>query len=172
MRGPRIGYNAGDLILLYFEPERSIHTFSIDYEIKQDLYPVLEFGWQNVEIDHEHFKYSSDGFFARVGADMNLFKYDNPEDYDMGFAGVRYGIAYMTHSARDIRIEEAYWGGISKITTWFGEGMPMLLGLVIAPLVVAILVMGKAEGLMEGVNGARNKIRTCHHLNVMEALYR
>ena len=46
----------------------------------------------------------------------------------------------------------AYWGGISKITTWFGEGMPMLMGLVIAPLVVAILVMGKAEGLMEGVN--------------------
>ena len=46
----------------------------------------------------------------------------------------------------------AYWGGISQITTWFGEGMPMLMGLVLAPLIIAILVMGKAEGLMEGVN--------------------
>lgn len=45
-----------------------------------------------------------------------------------------------------------YWGGISQITRWFGEGMPMLLGLVIAPLIVAMLLMGKAEGMMEGVN--------------------
>ena len=45
-----------------------------------------------------------------------------------------------------------YWGGISQITKWFGEGLLMLLGLVIAPLVVAMLVMGKAESIMEGVN--------------------
>ncbi|UCC20086.1 MAG: hypothetical protein JSV62_02050 [Promethearchaeota archaeon] len=45
-----------------------------------------------------------------------------------------------------------YWGGISQITKWFGEGLPMLLGLVIAPLIVAMLIMGKAESLMEGVN--------------------
>ncbi len=45
-----------------------------------------------------------------------------------------------------------YWGGISKITTWFGEGMPMFLALVIAPLIVGFITIAKAENTMEGVN--------------------
>ncbi|MBY9015085.1 MAG: hypothetical protein KGD68_05265 [Candidatus Lokiarchaeota archaeon] len=45
-----------------------------------------------------------------------------------------------------------YWGGISQITTWFSEGMPMLLVLVMAPLIISMLSMAKAESFMEGVN--------------------
>jgi len=45
-----------------------------------------------------------------------------------------------------------YWKGISQITIWFNEGLPMLLGLVIAPLVVAMLIIAVSEELMEGVN--------------------
>ena len=112
VRGPRIGYDAGALTLLYFEPDRHLHTFSIDYELKQDIYPAIEFGWQNVNIDKKEYRYFSDGLFARIGADINLFKYDNPVDYDMGYAGVRYGFAHMRHSASNILIEEAYWGDL------------------------------------------------------------
>ena len=112
VRGPRIGYNAGSLALLYFEPERSIHTFSVDYEFKQDIYPVLEFGWQNVEISKDAYRYNSDGVFAKMGVDINLFNYDNPVDYDMGFAGVRYGMSYFAQSAGNIDIEEGYWGNL------------------------------------------------------------
>ncbi len=45
-----------------------------------------------------------------------------------------------------------YWGGISQITTWFGEGLPMLLALVMAPLIISMIVMAKAENIMDGVN--------------------
>jgi len=45
-----------------------------------------------------------------------------------------------------------YWGGISQITSWFGEGLPMLLTLVVAPLIIAMIVVAKAERFMEGVN--------------------
>ena len=45
-----------------------------------------------------------------------------------------------------------YWGGISQITTWFGEGLPMFIVLVITPLIIMLLVMAKAEDLMEGID--------------------
>jgi vacuolar-type H+-ATPase subunit I/STV1 len=45
-----------------------------------------------------------------------------------------------------------YWGGISQITTWFGEGLSMFAALVIAPLIIMLIVVAKTEGLMEGAN--------------------
>ncbi|MHA2268302.1 MAG: V-type ATPase 116kDa subunit family protein [Promethearchaeota archaeon] len=45
-----------------------------------------------------------------------------------------------------------YWGGISQITTWFGEGLSMFVVLVIAPLLTMLIVVAKAEGVMEGAN--------------------
>ena len=45
-----------------------------------------------------------------------------------------------------------HWGGISQITTWFGEGLLMFLALVIAPLIIMMLAMAKAENFMEGVD--------------------
>jgi hypothetical protein len=114
IKGPRIGYDAGGLALLYFEPERRVHTFSLDYEIKTHIYPALELGWQNVEIDRQQYHYLSDGKFARIGVDINLIRDENPDNYDMGFAGVRYGISAMNHSVNNIVIEEAYWGDITN----------------------------------------------------------
>jgi V/A-type H+-transporting ATPase subunit I len=45
-----------------------------------------------------------------------------------------------------------YWGGISQITTWFGEGLPMLLTLVMAPLIISMVIIARVEGIMDGVN--------------------
>jgi V/A-type H+-transporting ATPase subunit I len=45
-----------------------------------------------------------------------------------------------------------YWGGISQITAWFGEGLPMLLALVMAPLIISMIIMARAESIMDGVN--------------------
>ncbi|MHA2408302.1 MAG: V-type ATPase 116kDa subunit family protein, partial [Candidatus Ranarchaeia archaeon] len=45
-----------------------------------------------------------------------------------------------------------FWGGISQITTWFGRGLPMFFALVITPLIIMLIVVAKAESLMEGAN--------------------
>jgi len=45
----------------------------------------------------------------------------------------------------------AYWGGISNISRWFAEGIPMLGGLVMLPLILVIVFTGIAEGFMEGI---------------------
>ena len=44
------------------------------------------------------------------------------------------------------------WGGISQITTWFGAGLQTFLVLVITPLIIMLVVMAKAESLMEGID--------------------
>jgi V/A-type H+-transporting ATPase subunit I len=45
----------------------------------------------------------------------------------------------------------AYWGGISNISSWFADGLLMLLGLIILPLVLIMVVTGLAENFTEGI---------------------
>ena len=45
----------------------------------------------------------------------------------------------------------SYWGGISSISKWFAEGLLMMVGLVIAPLILLVVFTGIAEGFMEGI---------------------
>lgn len=45
----------------------------------------------------------------------------------------------------------AYWGGISNISSWFAEGLPMMLGLIVLPLALIIVVTGLAENFTEGI---------------------
>lgn len=113
-RGPRIGYDIGNLALLYFEPERMIFTASVDYEVAQDIYPVVELGYQNVRIRKENYDYVSNGIFVRPGVDVNFLKYEENDVYEMLFAGLRYGFSSMNHRAEDIRVEEEYFGGLAS----------------------------------------------------------
>jgi hypothetical protein len=113
IRGPRIGYDVAGLALLYLEPERTIHTISVDYEVLQDIYPVVEFGFKNVLMDRENYSYSSNGLFARAGVDVNLLKYEETNVYEMFYAGFRYGLSYMTHKADNISVPEDYYSGTS-----------------------------------------------------------
>jgi hypothetical protein len=113
LRGPRVGVDLAGLVLLYTEPERSIYTFSVDYEAWQDIYPVLEFGFQNVKLKRETYNYISSGIFGRFGVDLNLLKYEQTNVYEMFFTGFRYGISYLTHQADDIYLADPYFGDVT-----------------------------------------------------------
>jgi hypothetical protein len=110
LRGFRIGYDLASLALLYFEPQRMIYTVSVDYEAWQDIYPVIEAGYQSVRIEEDKYRYESGGFFARAGLDVNLMQYERPDVYDMIYGGLRYGISNFNHRADDIFIQEDYFG--------------------------------------------------------------
>lgn len=45
----------------------------------------------------------------------------------------------------------SYWGGISSISKWFAEGLLMMAGLIITPLILLIVFTSIAEGFMEGI---------------------
>ncbi|MCK4852970.1 MAG: hypothetical protein KAT31_01880 [Bacteroidales bacterium] len=111
VRGPRISYDLASLALLYFEPERMVYTVSLDYELKQDLYPVIDLGYQHVNINRDNYDYRSNGMFARLGADVNFLNYDNdPNVYEMMYAGGRYGVSFYNQQAENITIPDEYWG--------------------------------------------------------------
>lgn len=114
VRGPRISYDLGSLTLLYFDPDRMLYTVSVDYEIKQDVYPVVDLGYQHVKINRDNYLYSSSGMFARIGTDMNMLNYDKQVDvYEMMFVGARYGFSLFHQQAENITIPDPYWGDFS-----------------------------------------------------------
>ncbi len=44
-----------------------------------------------------------------------------------------------------------YWGGISNLTIWFGEGLFMFLALVVSPLIIMTIASSILKGVMEGI---------------------
>jgi hypothetical protein len=113
VRGPRIGVDLASLVLLYFEPERMIYTISVDYEAWQDIYPVIETGYQHVRITKDIYSYSSSGLFVRAGADINVMKYERTDVYEMIYAGLRFGYSNFYQRADDILLREDYFGDIT-----------------------------------------------------------
>ncbi len=111
VRGPRISYDLGSLALLYFDPDRMVYTISVDYEMKQDLYPVIDLGYQHVKINQDNYSYTSSGMFTRIGADVNMLNYDKQVDvYEMMYVGGRYGFSLFNQEAENITVPDPYWG--------------------------------------------------------------
>jgi hypothetical protein len=111
VRGPRISLDLASLRLLYFEPERMVYTISVDYELKQDIYSVIDLGYQNVKINRDNYHYASRGMFTRIGADVNMLNYDKQVDvYEMMYVGGRYGFSLFNQQAENITIPDPYWG--------------------------------------------------------------
>jgi hypothetical protein len=113
VRGPRIGYDLASLALLYFEPERMIYTVSVDYEAWQDIYPVIEGGYQHVGIEKDIYRYTSSGLFIRAGVDVNLMQYEQTNVYEMIYGGLRYGFSNFSQKADEILIREDYFGDLT-----------------------------------------------------------
>ena len=111
VRGPRISYELASLTLLYFDPDRMVYTISVDYELKQDIYPVIDLGYQHVKIYRDNYHYASSGMFTRIGADINLLNYNKQVDvYEMMYVGGRYGISLFNQQAENITVPDPYWG--------------------------------------------------------------
>ena len=114
VRGPRISYDLASLALLYFDPGRMLFKVSVDYELKQDVYPVMDLGYQHVKINRDNYQYGSDGWFARVGTDVNLLNYNKQVDvYEMLYVGGRYGFSSLNQHAGQITVRDSYWGDLS-----------------------------------------------------------
>jgi hypothetical protein len=109
-KGLRLGMDISRFSLYYFDPGRVAYEFSGDYEIKRDLYLTGEYGMQTVNLAKPTYNYYSKGDYYRIGFDRNFLKYDNPDDYDMAYLGLCYGISNLKHSADSIKIPENYWG--------------------------------------------------------------
>jgi hypothetical protein len=113
VRGPRISIDLASLSLLYFDQDRMVYTVSVDYEIAQDIYPVLDLGYQTVKINRDNYDYLSNGFFFRAGADVNFLKYEGTHVYEMLYGGIRYGFSNFMQKADNISVPDDYFTGLN-----------------------------------------------------------
>ena len=118
IKGPRFGFDLSRLTLYYFELQRKAFEFSLDYEIKRNYYPVVEFGLQEIKMEEPTYNYQSDGYYLRLGMDYNFQKNLSIDQYEMVFFGFRYGFSSQDHSADNIIIENDYWGD------YYAESVP------------------------------------------------
>jgi len=104
--------------MIAFEPAVTSIDLSIDYEMKRDLYAVLEGGWSSISFSDTNYAYDGTGIFFRGGIDHNMMELERHNDYTMGFVGFRYGFSSYKQQADHIILTDPYWG---NYTTYIPE---------------------------------------------------
>lgn len=105
--------------------DRNGIEFSIDTEVKGKYFPVLELGQEAVSLDRENYTLDGAGFFIRAGADNNFLKYQNNNDRDMFFMGVRMAYAFLSQDANNIAINN---NGIDEIFNYNNQNFNVIWG--------------------------------------------
>jgi hypothetical protein len=133
IKGPRFGFDLSRLTLYYFEPERTTWEFTVDYELKRNYYPLIEFGLQSIDLEEETYNYRSEGYYFRIGMDYNFQKNTSVDQYEMVFFGFRYSFSEQKHSADNILIQDDYWGDFYAEsvpeTTFYGHWLELAGGI-------------------------------------------
>ncbi len=110
--GPRIGIDLARFAYIFAKPSEVGAAFSADMEIYENIYPVLELGYNSISEQTELFDYTSGGTFLRLGADYNLLPVTDRSLHHSITVGFRYGITAFSHHADQILITDDYWGNM------------------------------------------------------------
>ena len=102
---------------------------AVDTEIKQNLFIEAGMGVANLNLDDKFLDYKSNGMFLTLGANLNLTKYQTPQDRHIFYVGFHYGYAFMAHEATDIYYSN-HWGTPdlfipleNRTASWLGLAM-------------------------------------------------
>ncbi|MBU8892575.1 MAG: hypothetical protein KOO66_07330 [Bacteroidales bacterium] len=106
IKGVKFGVNAGRFSDYLFKPERISYEGSIDINLCNKYFGVIEAGYSEISLTKDNYSYISDGYFIKAGMDYNLLK-AYPTDF-LGI-GFRFGNSVFSHSANDIIIESEHW---------------------------------------------------------------
>ena len=110
----RIGVNISTPLITAFVNDsatrRSGYEVTLDYCLKNDSYIVLEAGFGSSKISYPELSYSSNNSYARIGIDKSMLQRLFPNDWDMLFIGVRYGIAFINRSEATFTTTDDFWG--------------------------------------------------------------
>lgn len=110
VRGIRLGCDLSRFGVPFFQNGRTATEFSIDTEIKRDLFPTFELGFENSKVNNDRITYKSNGLYGRVGVDYNILKRENPTSRNVFFVGMRYGFSAAKQET-DWNIKPGYWEG-------------------------------------------------------------
>lgn len=105
-----IGIDIAQPITNAFSDNRTGYEGIIDYYCGKELYVVLEGGYGNATVDYTDLKYKSTNTFFRLGVNKSILVRLSNSDWDMGFIGVRYGLASISRSAGTYTVVDDLFG--------------------------------------------------------------
>ena len=97
---------------LWNKGDRTGVEFSAEIELKPNIYPVAEAGWEKFTLDQNFVNYSSSGPYIRAGINYNLLEAESKEERDILYIGFRYGVNLAKQEVRSYRIDN-YWGPVT-----------------------------------------------------------
>jgi hypothetical protein len=110
--GPRFGIDVARFVYIFADPSELGTEFSMDLEVYENIFPVVELGYNRISQQGDIFDYTSGGPYIRIGADYNLLPITDRSIHHSIFVGFRYGISTFAHSAENINVASEYWGDL------------------------------------------------------------
>jgi hypothetical protein len=110
LKGIKFGINVGRFSDFQFKPDRRSYEASLDVNISNKYFGVLEAGYSEINMTKSNYSYYSDGTFVKIGFDKNMLK-KVPSDY-LGI-GLRLGWSSFSHTANDINLDLNNWGNVT-----------------------------------------------------------
>ena len=92
---------------------RNGYELMTDYHFRKDLYAVLEGGWGSSRYEYPDLGYRSANAFMRIGFDKNMMQRLSLTDWDMVFAGLRYGMSVIRRGESHYTTTDSLWGQTS-----------------------------------------------------------
>lgn len=112
--GLRLGAVISDIPRHYLNPYRTDVEVQSDLRVDSNWYAAASAGWNRTRLNNPGiFRYNASGYFLRVGADYNLLKRTYPQEANIIYGGLRYGIARMRREIPAYWIADPYWGNAS-----------------------------------------------------------
>lgn len=111
--GPRVGIDLSRFLLPAFQSGNR-HGWEIQGDIpyKGNFFPTVEMGMQWFDDKQSGFHYMSNGAYGRLGADVNITKFESLKDHDILFVGFRYGYSLFSENVNQATYSN-YWGTIN-----------------------------------------------------------
>ncbi len=109
-RGTSIGIDISRFFIPVLDNDRYAFEANIKTNFKKRAFLVGSLGYENVSFDDKSYQYKSDGMYARVGIDYDIFIVDEPNNNDNILFGLRYGFAIQDHGSDQFTISNEYWG--------------------------------------------------------------
>ena len=108
--GIRIGTDISRPFQSYWtKGDRTGFEFSGEFELKPNIFPVIEAGWENFKINQDYVNYKSNGMYSRIGLNYNLLEAKSKDENDILYFGLRYGISLAKQEVKSYTIDN-YWG--------------------------------------------------------------
>ncbi len=95
--------------------QRSGYEVTLDYCLRNDAYIVAEGGFGKSTIQYPELSYQTQNSYARIGIDKSMLQRLFPNDWDMIFIGLRYGVAFIQRSEATFTTVDDFWGTTSGI---------------------------------------------------------